>query len=198
MDSIDFVLRNRAEFVGIKRANGDGFDLTMLQSYNVATGHLMLIEMAKSPDEATGDIPDHQGSQIDLFNLDGQACIEDVGIKLDRLKELVAGKRLLAGLMFSCNGRGPERSYLIKEEMCDASAWNDRFSSVPLLGFYAGGEIGPRAMAGNTNIFQQGHASLQGFTAAFVLFVVPKIESGGFAIDDGPDNVEEFMRKRKV
>lgn len=193
LDSIDFVLRNRAEFVGIKRTNGDGFDLTMLQSYNVATGHLML--MTKSPDDATGDIPDHQGSQIDLFNLDGQACIEDVGIKLGRLKELVAEKRLLAGLMFSCNGRGPERSYLIKEEMCDANAWNDRFPSVPLLGFYAGGEIGPKAMAGNSNIFQQGHASLQGFTAVFVLFVVPKIELGGFAIDDGPDNVEEFMRR---
>ena len=193
LDSIDFVLRNRAEFVGIKRTNGDGFDLTMLQSYNVATGHLMLIEMAKSPDDTTGDIPDHQGSQIDLFNLDGQACIDDVGIKLDRLKELVAGKRLLAGLMFSCNGRGPERSYLIKEEMSDANAWNDRFPSVPLLGFYAGGEIGPRAMAGNTNIFQQGHASLQGFTAVFVLFVVPKIELGGFAIDDGPESVEAFM-----
>ena len=48
-------------------------------------------------------------------------------------------------------------------------------------------------MAGNTNIFQQGHASLQGFTAVFVLFVVPKIELGGFAIDDGPESVEAFM-----
>ena len=195
MDSIDFVLQNRAEFVGIKRSSGDGFDLTMLQSYNVATGHLMLIEMAKGPDDATRDVPDHRGSEIDLFNLDGQACVEDVGIKLDRLKELVAGKRLLAGLMFSCNGRGPERSYLMKTEMCDAHAWNDRFPSVPLLGFYAGGEIGPRAMAGNIKIFQQGHASLQGFTAVFVLFVVPKIEVDAFAIDDGPESVEEFMRR---
>ena len=196
INGIDFVLQNRAEFVGIKRNNGDGFDLTMLQSYNVATGHLMLLEMPNGPDDATrtGEIPDHRGSLIDLFNLDGQACIEDVGIKLDRLKELVSGKRLLAGLMFSCNGRGPARSYLINKEMCDAKAWHDRFPSVPLLGFYAGGEIGPRAMAGNTNIFQQGLASLQGYTAVFVLFVVPKIKLGSFAIDDCPESVDEFMR----
>jgi small ligand-binding sensory domain FIST len=199
IDSIDFVLQNRAEFVGMKRNGGDGFDLTMLQSYSVATGHLMLIEMATSPDDAArrGEIRDHRGSQIDLFNLDGQACIEDVGIKLERLKELVAGKRLLAGLMFSCNGRGPGKSFLINEEMCDANAWNNRFPSVPLLGFYAGGEIGPRAMAGNTDIFQRGASSLQGFTAVFVLFVVPKIEMGGLSIDDGPENVDEFMRERK-
>ena len=199
MDSIDFVLQNRAEFVGMKRNGGDGFDLTMLQSYNVATGQLMLIEMATRPDDAAhrGEIRDHRGSQIDLFNLDGQACIEDVGIKLERLKELVAGKRLLAGLMFSCNGRGPGKAFLINEEMCDANAWHNRFPSVPLLGFYAGGEIGPRAMAGNMDIFQRGNSSLQGFTAVFVLFVVPKIEMGGFSIDDGPENVDEFMRERK-
>jgi len=41
----------------------------------------------------------------------------------------------------------------------------------------AGGEIGPKALAGNeTCVFQKGNAAIQGFTTVFVLFIVPKID----------------------
>jgi len=200
LDGVNFVLGNQAEFVGLRRIyddttpQGDGFDLTMLQMPNVGTGKLMIAETGS----AIGTVPiaSHVGSQIDIFNLDGDACIQDVKLKLDRLKELVEGQRLLAGLMFSCNGRGPDASYLIDEEMCDARTWSERFPSVPMLGFYAGGEIGPRAIVGNRNIFQRGQAALQGFTAVFVLFIVPKMDIGSFSLDDGHDSIDAFMRER--
>lgn len=202
LDGVNFVLDNRAEFLGLRRCNtnddttsqGDGFDLTMVEMPNVGTGKLMIAEMGSSI--GTVQIASHVGSQIDIFNLDGNACIQDVKLKLDRLKELVVGQRLLAGLMFSCNGRGPDASYLIDEEMCDARTWSERFPSVPMLGFYAGGEIGPRAIVGNRNIFQCGHAALQGFTAVFVLFIVPKMDIGCFSLDDGRDSIDMYMRER--
>lgn len=196
LDGVNFILSHRAEFVGLRRTNaaGDGFDLTTLEMHNVGTGRLMIADVGSSSDSA--QIANHVGSQIDIFKLDGPACIQDVGLKLDRLKELVSAQCLLAGLMFSCNGRGPDATYLINQEMCDAQSWNERFSSVPMLGFYAGGEIGPRALAGNINIFQSGQAALQGFTAVFVLFIVPKVEIGSFSLDDGPESIALFMRQR--
>ena len=78
----------------------------------------------------------------------------------------------------------------------DAKCWQENFPTVPMLGFYAGGEIGPRAVAGNaSNIFQSGQAALQGFTAVFALFIVPKLELSGLMIDDGPPSVDEFIRE---
>ena len=45
--------------------------------------------------------------------------------------------------------------------------------NVSLAGFWAGGEIGPKARAGNKNPYQEGRASFQGFTAVYGVFVVP-------------------------
>jgi hypothetical protein len=67
---------------------------------------------------------------------------------------------------------------------------------VPCLGFYAGGEIGPMALAGNENVFQTGRASVQGFTAVFCLFIVPVVERQRQMLDDCNENVNRFVATR--
>ena len=58
----------------------------------------------------------------------------------------------------------------------DASIFAKVFPSAKLLGFYAGGEIGPKALAAApaSRATQVGHAAMQGFTAVFGLFMVPQ------------------------
>jgi hypothetical protein len=54
----------------------------------------------------------------------------------------------------------------------DATRFNRAFPHAPLLGFMAGGEIGPRAYSIAINN-QVGSVAVQGFTACFGLFSVP-------------------------
>lgn len=69
----------------------------------------------------------------------------------------------------------------------------------------AGGEIGPKALAGNeTSVFQKGNTAIQGFTAVFVLFIVPKIDHNNknvkknmlLFVDDRKENVTSFVQRR--
>ena len=192
MDGISFVLSQRAQIVGIKPFGAGGFDLTFLQRHHIGTGRL-IIEAGEDGDETLS------GSMIDAFDLDGPACQEDLSLKLDRLKQMVADQRLLAGIMFSCAGRGPGPGHLIPEEMFDAKRFHERFPKTPCLGFYAGGEIGPKAMAGNSeDIYQRGKATLQGFTAVFALFIAPTINIKDFSIDDSPENVAKYMDSKRT
>ena len=98
--------------------------------------------------------------------------------------------------MFSCNGRGPESGGLIQETMADATRFAKIFPDVPCLGFYAGGEIGPLALAGKQNVFQKGKAAVQGFTAVFCLFIVPVVERRNYNLDDSPEAVRQFVVTR--
>ena len=85
------------------------------------------------------------------------------------------------------------------EEMFDAKRFHERFPTTPCLGFYAGGEIGPKAMAGNSeDIYQRGKATLQGFTAVFALFIAPTINIKDFSIDDSPENVAKYMDSKRT
>ena len=61
------------------------------------------------------------------------------------------------------------------------------------MGFYAGGEIGPLALAGNEKVFQKGKAAVQGFTAVFALFIVPVTDSPNYHLDDCRENVTAFV-----
>ena len=62
-------------------------------------------------------------------------------------------EELMGALMFSCSGRGPETSSLISVPMLDATRFHAKFPDLPLTGFYAGGEIGPMAMADSEGAF---------------------------------------------
>lgn len=145
-----------------------------------------------------------QGAVLSLrfFELDAQACIDHVQGKMKQVsEEMVAkGQELLGGVLFSCNGRGPTNLLNLRRQPgVDANAFRQYFGHKHLAGFYAAGEIGPQAIyleekkqgtasndeeedtaaaaAANRSVMsctQTGQAALQGFTAVFGLFIVPK------------------------
>ena len=82
---------------------------------------------------------------------------------------------------------------MLQEQMADAQRFNKHFPDTPCLGFYAGGEIGPMALVGNRDIFQKGKAAVQGFTAVFLLFIVPEAIPGAFQFDDSNENVVKYL-----
>ncbi|OEU16504.1 hypothetical protein FRACYDRAFT_217938 [Fragilariopsis cylindrus CCMP1102] len=117
---------------------------------------------------------------------------------MSKLKDQTKNEQILGALMYTCCGRGPDNNPdFISEEMSDAKRFANKFPNVPCLGFYANGEFGPIALAGNNNVFQTGRALHQGFTAVFALFIVPiKDGTDMYNLDDSIDNVQKFVRKR--
>ena len=114
----------------------------------------------------SGSVP--VGSSLDLFELDPAACLEDLDATLASLKQTLHKEKLLGALMFSCGGRGPGARSMLGREMADARAFDNVFPGLPLLGFYAGGEIGPEARPMSRNPFQSGKVKLQGECANFL------------------------------
>ena len=80
---------------------------------------------------------------------DAQTAHEDLQLLLD-------GQQLhnppLAGLLFTCNGRG---SRLFGDTSHDVETIRSRLGDVPLAGFFAAGEIGPIG----TTSFLHGHTA---------------------------------------
>ena len=168
--------------------------------------------------DSTDDKETLIGMNLDLFSLDGRVCMQDMDFRMKQLKESLAEEELLGAIMVSCNGRGPSPNSLIPKAMADARRFASVFPDVPCFGFYAGGEIGPRAMPGRQSVFQTGKVSffsssscllrkfglsliclqtdLQGFTAVFALFIVPKRHLGSIDLDDCEENVNAFVAER--
>jgi hypothetical protein len=178
-----------ADFVGVQRPGQDGFELHMLSPYCQATQSYLIMT-----DGSPQQVASLENAQLDFFVLNGQACLEDMDRTVEKLQEQTLGEEILGAIMFSCSGRGPERGGLIEEAMADATRFAKGFPQVPCLGFYAGGEIGPLALAGNDNVFQTGRAAVQGFTAVFCLFIVPVLEQSPiYHLDDCRENVQAFF-----
>lgn len=178
-----------AEFIGIKRPNEDGFELHMIFPYCEPLNAFLVITDGSEAQENT-----LEGAEIDFFRLDGDASYRDMISTIEKLREQTQGEEILGAVMYSCSGRGPQRGMLMKREMGDASVFADVFPEVPCLGFYAGGEIGPMALAGNQNVFQTGKATVQGFTVVFCLFIVPLVERRHYVLDDSPESVKAFVQ----
>jgi hypothetical protein len=122
---------------------------------------------------------------------------------MQRLHDQTKTLQILGALMFTCNGRGPTRNDLMNDDMVDATTFAQYFPNVPCVGFYAGGEIGPMALAGCQSTFHNGKAALQGFTAVFALFIVPQkipqhqcCSTSLYHVDDSTDSVREFIHHR--
>lgn len=99
---------------------------------------------------------------------------EDVKAKMALAEKLAADEehRVLGSLLFTCCARN---SSLFGQEACDVLWFQERFPHLPLLGMYAGGEIGPKGKT-NSNLqsFERGNAQYQGYTAVFGFFLVPR------------------------
>ena len=169
----------------------DGFELTMI-SRSLFVGECMVF---MADPERPRTLHSHEGSYFDLFVLDGEACIDDVNNKLYSLKQHLedSQKKVLGGIMFSCAGRGPCGGELLgsEEEMVDARCFHKHFPNVPCLGYYAGGEIGPKALANSRNFFRSGRAAVQGFTAVFALFIVPDVKDWRRLDDNDHQGIEK-------
>jgi len=113
--------------------------------------------------------------RLRLYTLDADACKQDVRDKLGIVAAQIEadGKELLGAVMFTCSGR---TEGFFGEGAFDAKAFAARYVAASLIGMYAGGEIGPKAAADAppSRATQVGDASLQGFTAVYGLFIVPK------------------------
>ncbi|QDV37092.1 FIST signal transduction protein [Tautonia plasticadhaerens] len=96
------------------------------------------------------------GQTVQFHVRDAESADEDLRELLDRSG---AGSPV-AGLLFTCNGRG---SRLFGTPDHDASVLADRLGPIPITGFFAMGELGPVS----------GHNYLHGFTASVLLFEPP-------------------------
>lgn len=180
-----------AEFIGIKRPQDDGFELHMISPYCQATNSFLIMTDGSEAQQQSLD-----GAEIDFFSLSGEACCQDMDHTMNMLREQTRGEEILGAVMYSCSGRGPRPGGLIPEHMADANRFAKVFPDVPCLGYYAGGEIGPLALAGNQKVFRTGKATVQGFTAVFCLFIVPVVKSRDYRLDDSPDAVRHFVQSR--
>jgi small ligand-binding sensory domain FIST len=187
---VEFVTTfGQSTFLGVRRVGEDGFSLHMPHPISMNMNAFLLVD--SSTDEESLD-----NAHVDLLELDGKACMDDMTNAVRKLREQTQGEHILGAVMISCNGRGPTAGGLITEDMSDATRFAQAFPEVPCLGFYAGGEIGPEALAGRESAFQKGKTALQGFTAVFALFIVPIIDLSGVDLDDCSENVEQFVTSR--
>lgn len=180
-------------YIGIKRPGQDGFELSPLtNTVNIMDAFVIDTHGWEASNETL------LNAEVDFFSLNGTACMEDMDRTMRKLKEQTTdcGEKLLGALMYTCSGRGPCAGSLIPESMSDAKRFAKVFPDVPCLGFYAGGEYGPVALAGNKNVFQIGRALQQGFTAVFAVFIMPIKEARiSYNLDDSFENVQLFVKE---
>eukprot|EP00531_Pseudo-nitzschia_arenysensis_P007050 CAMPEP_0116120122 /NCGR_PEP_ID=MMETSP0329-20121206/3011_1 /TAXON_ID=697910 /ORGANISM="Pseudo-nitzschia arenysensis, Strain B593" /LENGTH=470 /DNA_ID=CAMNT_0003613879 /DNA_START=156 /DNA_END=1568 /DNA_ORIENTATION=+ len=183
---------HRAQFLGLKREGHDGFELSQMNNLAMQLDTFVVVA-----DGSTASEESLQGAEMDFFSLSGEACMEDMDRTMSKLREQTEGEEILGALMYTCCGRGPAPAGLIPERMSDATRFAKVFPNVPCLGFYANGEFGPVALAGNESVFQIGRSMHQGFTAVFALFIVPvKDGPASYNLDDSINNVQKFVREQ--
>jgi small ligand-binding sensory domain FIST len=95
------------------------------------------------------------GQTVQFHVRDAETADEDLKQCLAAVKQ--DASQPLAGLLFTCNGRGMR---LFREPHHDAGCVRDALGDIPLAGFFAQGELGP---IGDKNF-------VHGFTASLALF----------------------------
>lgn len=203
-----------ALFAGIRvAAEGGGYLLEQLSQDNFLPDGTMSLQLSLRGDSGEGT--NEQGSEggeasveinsslecsIRFYKLDRDACRADLCQQLGNVRQQCEDgvDETLGAIMFTCGARGPT---LFGENHVDAKQFRTVFPSLPLVGFWAGGEIGPRALAEATpaEATRTGDADLQGFTAVFGIFRVPpvsKVRALLLSDDQVPDAVGEFFTQR--
>ena len=181
--------------MGLAPTAGEGYELTSLGQESVVQHEKALV--LPPFDDAGGR---WDGGVVRFFSFDAASCRDDLSRRLDALKgELQRkGQRLLGSVMFTCGGR---TQHFFGEPAFDASTFVKTFSGTPLIGMYAGGEIGPQllAEAPPSKAFQVGRAQMHGFTVVFGMFIVPQREvarTSGLAYADDDAVAAAFAEAR--
>jgi small ligand-binding sensory domain FIST len=89
------------------------------------------------------------GSQILFCRRDGQTAIEDMQRMLDNVKQRLGKQKPRGALYVSCLGRG--RS-LFGEDSQELKMISEVLGEIPLVGFYASGEIAGNQLYGYTGV----------------------------------------------
>jgi small ligand-binding sensory domain FIST len=97
------------------------------------------------------------GQTVQFQLRDAEAADEDLRLLLERERLVLGDTRPVAGVLWSCNGRG---AGLFGSPDHDARTVAAVLGPVPLAGFFCNGEIGPVG----------GRSFLHGFTASMLLF----------------------------
>ena len=165
--------------LGVADGPGEGYELVPLSNDMVVQDKMAIVlppkrgEGAAAP--AEGVTGWQSGGALRLYSFDPESCRQDLTRRLTELKAHceAKGDRLLGAVMFTCGGRTDR---FFGEPAFDASCFTKIMTGVPLIGMYAGGEIGPPllAEAPASKAFQVGGAGMHGFTAVFGMFVIPE------------------------
>ena len=191
----------RPDVVGLQRPGANGYELLTPHPFSEAV-NAFLFFLERNDNHNGNEVAALQDANLDFFDIDGPASLLDMKYKMKLLREQTQNEQVLGAIMYSCSARGPKAGRLINEDMADAKRFAAAFgTSVPCCGFYAGGEIGPLALARmrqDESVFQTGHATLQGFTAVFAVLIVPKIDWSEHVrlLDDAPETVKAYLQKR--
>jgi len=196
---MDWIMENyqqghRPQFVGIRNSADEGFALHDFGSVLKEGGGQGLFFSSADGESESGVVV---GSEVDLFALDPDACLVDLDVTLASLKSQLKGETLLGALMFSCSGRGPSDRSILGKKMADASGFENAFPGLPLLGFYAGGEIGPEAKPTKAISLRAGKVSFQGFTVVFGVWIVPeRVRSRCWDLDDSDESCSKYVKQK--
>lgn len=163
--------RSSGLFVGVRLQGEGGFLLEQVGQQNFQRdGSMQLPFMGtKEQEEQIESVCD-----IRYYSLTPDACKTDVERLLGYVRQQCeeGNEETLGAVMFTCGARTKR---FFGEEFLDAKKFQSVFPSLPLIGFWAGGEIGPQAVAEATVVeaTRAGHACFQGFTAVFGIFRAP-------------------------
>jgi len=118
----------------------------------------------KSGAIAVGALP-RVGQTIQFQRRDAASASEDLTRLLESKKTTLAERRILGGVLCTCNGRGAQ---MFQAAGHDARHVRDALGPVGLAGFFCNGEVGPVG----------GKSYLHGFTASLALFTAARTLPG--------------------
>lgn len=171
--------RHAPIFLGLRFGGAGGYLLEQLSQENFQQGGEVSVRLEQGELEEgrqAGDPPSE--CDVRFYQLDAQECKKDLRQLLGYVQQQCTEREeeTLGAIMFTCGGRGQR---FFKEAFVDAKQFREVFPSLPLVGFWAGGEIGPQAFAEASvaEATRAGRAALQGFTAVFGIFRAPAPKS---------------------
>jgi len=144
--------------------------------------------------------PNPDETEVGFYMLDPNESRNDLEQLLNHVHSQCEERqeRTLGAVMFTCAAR---RAGFFGEENTDACLFRAAFPSLPLAGFWANGEIGPKALAkaAPEQATRTGNATVQGFTAVFGIFRAPvpsrhcRLDS--LADDDLPNAIAQWLAR---
>jgi len=158
-------------FVGVRCNSNGGYKLHSVSQDLFEGGGAMRLNY----DESGSGCHSLSDCAVRFYQLDPDESRSDLKNLLSYVKQraIEDNDEVLGSIMFTCGGRSMR---FFNESNVDMKQFQHVFPSLPLVGLWAGGEIGPQAFAESSpsEATRTGNAAFQGFTAVFGVFRAPK------------------------